>query len=339
MTIETADANAAESSTAGENEANVAAQAGAEATPDANAAESSNADEKDAKPASLLDVVKDAIKKEEPAAAAPSAAEGEGEAPAEAEKKPETAEEQAEADRKLPFHEHPRWKEVLAERDSYRDDASSFREITGYMRQHGLTGDEVTEGFDIMAKLKSGSPEGLAEAREYFSSRLALLDDALGNVLPDDLKTKVEAGEIDEDAAKEVARLRAETKLRTAGEERRTEADAAEQARAVNARNAEACATAVDQWEAEAKKADPDYAKKADLIELACRAIAQERGLPKNPTEAVQLAKDAKERVDRQLKAALPTPKPVKRDPVGSSATAVTQPKTLREAVQAALGQ
>jgi hypothetical protein len=332
MLIEQSGAPTAESPTA--------EQAGAESATDANPAVSSPADEKDAKPApSLLDVVRDAVKPEDQAAAAPSAAEGEGEAPtAEAQPKVETPEAQEEADRKLPFHEHPRWKEVLAERDGYREDATSYREITGFMQKHGLTGDEVTEGFDIMAKLKSGSPEGLSEAREYFASRLAMLDGALGNVLPDDLQTRVDNGEIDDAAARELAQLRATNQLRETRDTQSAEAAEADRVRREAHANAQACASAVDQWEVETKQADPDYAKKADLVLMASQAIVQETGKPpRNPAEARALVEQAYERVNKTLKGALPTPKPVKPAPKGSSATVETQPKSLLDAVRASL--
>lgn len=333
MNLETSDANSAQSSTAEET--------GAVGATDANPAASSTVDEKDANSApSLLDVVRDAVKPEDQATAEPSAAEGEGKAAeAEAEPKPATAEEQAEADKKLPFHEHPRWQQLMAENRELKEDAASYRDITGFMSKNGLTGEEVTEGFDIMAKLKSGDPTNLAEAREYFASRLAMLDDALGNVLPDDLQQRVDNGEIDEPAAREMAQLRATTKLREAKDEERRETDAAADARSKAIANAQACATAVDDWESAQKKADPDYAKKADLIELTCRAIVQETGKPpRNPEEAVALVKQAYEKVSEKLKGALPTPKPMKPAPKGSSAPVETaQHKSLLDAVKASL--
>lgn len=334
MSLETPGAPPAESPTAENETVNEAAQVAEGST----AAESSTADE-GAKPVDLLSVVKDAVSKEQPAAAASPTAEGEGEAEAaEAGPKPVAAEEQAEADKKLPFHEHPRWKEVIAERDGFREDASRFRDITGFMQQHGLTGDEVAEGYDIMAKLKSGTPENLAEVREYFSTRLAFLDDVLGNVLPEDLRLRVESGAIDEEAAQELARVRANERLLKAQVETRETRDTeADNQRAVVA-NAEACATAVDDWEKQVRKADPDYAKKAALVETTCRAIVQEtQKAPRNPAEAVALAKQALDRVNAQLEGALPKPRPVAKTPTGSSAKVVDQPKTLQDAVRAAL--
>jgi hypothetical protein len=339
MSLDTQGAPTAASPTADETENNAAAAAAG--SPDANTAESSAADEDGAQPKDLLSVVKDAVQKGDGEAGSPTAeGKGEAEAEAETEAKPVegSAEDQAEADKKLPFHEHPRWKEVIAERDGFREDAGRFREIEGFMQQHGLEGNEVAEGFDIMAKLKSGDPEKLSEVREYFASRLAFLDDALGFALPDDLRERVETGALDEEAAQELARARANEKIRTASAERtekvQTEQTQREQAIAA----AQACATAVDEWEKRQKASDPDYARKAELVETTCRAIVQQTGKPpKTPEEAIALAENALKRVNDQFKSLLPKPKAIRPSPTGSSAPTVHEHKTLKDAIRSAV--
>lgn len=342
MSLDTNGAPTAASPTA-ETEDQGAAQAAAEGVTDANAAESSTAGEDDgAHPAvDLLSVVKDAVKKDDEAEAASPTAEGEGEAkPTGTEAKPEGAAEatQAEADAKLPFHEHPRWKEVIAERDGYKDDAGRFREVTNFMESNSLTGDEVTEGFAVMADLKSGDPARLSKAREYLSSRLTALDDALGNVLPDDLQERVDGGLVDVETAQELAKTRAADRLRTTQAAERERADAQEQTRNQVVARATANATAVDAWDKQQRQSDPDYAKKADLIETTCRAIIQQTGkVPQTPDEAVALCNEALKHVNTRLSGMLPKPKPVRGDPVGSSAKTVSDPKTLRDAIKAAV--
>lgn len=323
-----------------ENEA--AALADAEASTDANAAASSDADEKDAKePVDLLSVVKSAV---EPVASAAdtSAVTGEGEAqPGEAKDKPAEGEAEAsaeaDADAKLPFHNHPRWKEVVAERNEFRDDAGRMRNIDGFMQTHGLTGDEVTEGFDIMAKLKSGDPVRLAEAREYFATRLEALDGLLGETLPEDLRERVEAGLVDEETAQELAKTRAAAKLLETRAETRDAATSEAQAARERVTVAQSMATAVEDWEKRQKQTDPDYARKAELVETTCRAIVQRTGkAPQTPEEAVQLVESALGQVNKQFKALLPKPKPVNPSPRGQSNPTVAEPKTLREAIAAA---
>lgn len=322
-----------------DNAANPAAEA-------STAAASSTADEKDAKPVDLLSVVKNAVvEKDEDDETAPSAVVGEGEAkPGEAEAKPAEgatdAEAQAEADAKLPFHKHPRWQEVIAERDSFRDDAGRFRQMEGYMQQHGLQPEEVAEGFDVMAKLKSGDPQQLTDVREYFSTRLKALDSMLGFELPDDLRERVDNGELAEDAAQELAQRRAADTIRTTTAEARQTAEVQEREQRAVANVATAMATAVDEWERQQKAGDPDYAKKADLVETTCRAIVQRTGrTPTTPEEAVQLVKDAHAEVTKHFKSLQPPPKAIRPSPIGSSAPTVTEPKTLREAITSSLGR
>lgn len=328
-----------------ETETNVAQPATEVSTP----AESSSADEPDAKSPDLLSVVKSAIEKPTEAAAS-STVEGTGEgAEGEPKEEPEgkSKEDQEAADAKLPFHEHPRWKEVVAERNSareeatsFRDDAGRFREIEGYMQTHGLTPQEVGEGFDIMAKLKSGTPEGLTEVREYFASRLVFLDEALGNVLPADLQEKVDAGLVDADVAKELAQTRAKAKIQTEQLDRRTTTDTEANDRKARDAAATAMVTAVDDFERTLKASDPDYARKAELVETTCRAIVQRTGKPpQNAEQAVQLVKDAYAQVNRQFKDLLPKPKAIVPTPQGSSAKTVTEPKSLQEAIANAVAE
>lgn len=335
MSIETPGAPSASSPNA-ETETEVVVDANAE-TEASTTAESSNADETVVEPKSLLDVVKSAV--EAPKAAESATVEGEGvEASAEAKEKPE-GETQAEADEKLPFHQHPRWKEVLAERDGFREDAGRFRQMESYMQEHGLTAEEVGQGFTVMAQLKSGKSEDLAAAREYFATGLAALDAQLGNVLPDDLQERVDEGLVDVETAQELARTRAAEKLTKDRLEARDTRDAETRAADDAQKVANAMAEAVEGWEQRIKGNDPDYAKKATLVETTCRAIVQRdpAKTPKNAHEAVALVEEAYGQVNDILKSSLPKPKPVALAPRGSSATAVAQPKTLRDAVQAAL--
>lgn len=339
------DANTTASSPVETIEDEAAVETVAEVNADANAAESSDADDKDAKqPESLLAVVQDAVKKPEGDAGS-SAAEGKEDAEpgAEAEAEPAKGEAEAEAqdDAKLPFHEHPRWKQVLAERDGFKGDAEAYRNITGFMDQHGLTGDEVAEGFDVMAKLKSRDPKSLVEARAYFADGLARLDSVLGNALPPELQEKVDAGLMDEEDAQELARSRATEKLQTQRLEERETADAAATAKRNTVEAARANATAVEGWEAQQKAADPDYSKKARLVEKTCFAIVQRTGkVPTTPEESLELCNAALKEVNDELKSMLPKRKPVDtRGPQGSSAVPTPEPKTLKDAIASAVNR
>lgn len=305
---------------------------------DANAADPSTADDKDAKePASLLDVIKSAVEKPaEPVAS--SDPEGDPVEP-KAEEPAAVAEPKAEDDADLPFHNHPRWKAVIAERDSFKDPAERYGLIQGFMQEHGLNNEEVAEGYEIMALLKSGDPEKLTKAREWFHDRLTALDESLGNSLPDDLQARVDEGLLDEDGATELARARAATALRTTQETARSEAATAETARAAAEAKTSEMVGAVQAWEDRIKASDPDYSKKADLVQAKCQAIVLQTGKPPaTAAEATALVDQALGEVNAMMKSALPKPRAITPTPKGSSAvTPAAVHKTLREAIEAAV--
>lgn len=312
--------------------------AAATADTDANPAASSTVDETDAKAPTLLDVVKSAIEPKaeptDPSTVTASEVDPLVEDPAAVAVEPDPKD-----DADLPFHNHPRWKQVTAERDSFKGDAEQYGKITGFMTEKGLTPEDVAEGYEVMALLKSGSPEDLTKVREYFHTNLLALDTALGNVLPEDLQTRVDDGLIDEAGAQELARSRATEALRVSQATTRDEATANAKATTDAQTLGAAMVTAVEGWEARTKATDPDYAKKAELVETTCRAIVQRTGTPPaTPEAAVALAEQAMVEVNRQFKSLAPKPKPIALDPHGSSTPTNVAPKTLREAINAAVG-
>lgn len=322
---------------------NPAASADAvEATTDANPAQSSSADETDAKqegPADLGDVVRRVVEKKEEPEGEPSTpeakAETDPEAPAEGEDDP---------DAEVPFHKHPRWQQMKAERDKFKADAEAYHSMQDFMQTSNLTGEEVAIGFDVMALIKKATMGDLGaaeEARSWFAERLTVFDEMLGNHLPDDLRQKVEDGYVDEEIAKELAKTRArERNLEALRTQDLQKSEAERQAEAEQTARIEV-AHAIQSWEDGIKAKDPDYAtKKAKLVETQVRALIQQNGtMPKNAEEARALAETAYGAVNEQLKALLPRPRPVTPSPAGLSARVSTAPKSLGEAIRTAINR
>jgi len=313
---------------------------------DANPADSSAADKSDANeaPATLLSVVQSAVEtKADEAPAGSSDAEGEGKAAvaADGEAKPEgEAAPEGEADAEVPFHNHPRWKQLKAERDTFKEDAESYQGIQNFMQANGLNGDEVAEGYEIMALLKRGDRESLTKALEWFEPRVEFLREQIGAVIPDDIQARIESGELDEATGAELAQARATAKLSERAETERAKREEAAAAATTAETTAVDMAKAVQAWEDTTKAADPDYAKKAELVITMSRSIIQERGgkYPANEQEAVDLAKAAYDRVNDTFSLLIPKPKAVTPHPAGTSAA---QPRpvatTLKGAIEAAL--
>lgn len=307
--------------------------------PDANAADPSPAEPVDAKePASLLDVVKSAIAT--PAeVVAPSGPEGDLVDPNAVEAKPDKDDAApVEDDANLPFHNHPRWKAVIAERDQLKDPAERWGHITGFMQEHGLSSEEVAEGYEVMALLKSGDPAKLAQAREWFAERLDGLDQTLGNVLPDDLVARIEAGTLDEEGATELAQARAAAKLRETRAATEATATAAEREAADATALTNSMVSAVEAWETRTKANDPDFSKKAQPMMDRCNRIVAQEGAPRTAAAAEALAKRAYEEITSELKAMLPRPRAIVPAPAGQVTPAAAKPKTLREAINGAVG-
>lgn len=313
---------------------------------DANPADSSAADKSDANeaPATLLSVVQSAVEAKEPEKPAGSSdADGEGKAAeaADGEAKPEgEAEPGADNEADVPFHNHPRWKQLKAERDTFKEDAENYQGIQTFMQTNGLNGDEVAEGYEIMALLKRGDRDSLTKALEWFEPRVEFLREQIGVAIPDDIQARIESGELDEATATELAQARATAKLSERAETERTKREETAAAAATAEAVTGNMARAVQSWEDATKAADPDYAKKAELVITMSRSIIQERGgkYPATEQEAVELAKAAYDRVNATFASLIPKPKPVVPSPAGmSAATPRPVATSLRGAIEAAL--
>lgn len=297
------------------------------------------AESKDAnQPKSLLDAVKTALKPEAgpPESSAAENAKSDGETEGDkGEKSPDAA--QAAEDETPPFHKHPAWqkriareRELTGEVEALKPKAERFDAMHRMMTDNGLSPEEVTAGFNIMALMRSDPVKALEALRPYMDQ----LELITGNKLPDDLTERVESGEMTETAAQEMARLRAGSAQAEARAKRDNEAHALEAQRT----NETAMRNSVASWEHQWRTSDPDYAKKAPLVKSTVIALMHERGRPKTVADAVKLSKDALEAVEKQLGAVVaPKPKVVAPVTRASSGEPKAKPKSLREAMDAAL--
>lgn len=285
-------------------------------------------------PKTLEEVVKTALERAEPKqeTATPAEEDTETQKPeADAEAK---AKEETEAEEKVPFHNHPRWKEVIAERDEYRGRAEKFDAITGFMEQNSLTPDQVTDGFEVMALMQSNPAEALKRLEEHASN----LRQFLGLELPADLKAKVEEGYVDADTAAELAKTRNQTALAEAKlQDRQRQEDLRSQQAAEQSVRSE-MATAVDGWIQSVQTRDPDYSVKEAFIVDRVQVLRMQNP-PRNAAEAVELVKQAYTDATDRLKALAPRRTNVKTTTSAASTTtaAKPEPKTLQEAIELSL--
>lgn len=244
-------------------------------------------------------------------------------------------------DKDLPFHNHPRWKEVITERDTLKDrvaklepDVEQYGKITAFMTQHNLTPDETGEGFVIMAMIKAGDPRALVKLDEY-REKLAV---AIGDVLPPDLKGQVEAGALTEEAAREVSRsrvraARAESKVADV-----TKLEEARQAKDAEARALDVVVRATDDWVALKAKSDPDFAKKEASLERYVKALIYEFGKPKNAADTARLMDAAYTEVNKTFSQFVQRKEAITPVPNGGSSNSGAKPvpKSVAEAIRLA---
>jgi hypothetical protein len=237
---------------------------------------------------------------------------------------------------KLPFNKHPRFRELVKEKNTYKAqmaeyeaDAKQYRDIQGFMQSNNLTAEEVVEGFEIMAQMKSDP----AKAREALAKRMELLELATGHKLPPDLEDKIEQGYIDRETAQDLhqQRVSAERKAQLAQVQldRRSIDDQRSQVNAM--------ASAVSAWEQATKSSDPDFDLKAELVKDRVRAHVASHGMPKNAEQALKLSKDAYDAVTQTLLRVRGDKAPM-RTAVGgkTNGSAAPEPKNLLDVIRRA---
>lgn len=248
-------------------------------------------------------------------------------------------------DEQLPFGKHPRFKQVLDERRQYKEraqelepKAAEFDKITTFMERSGLSNADVADGLRVMALIQSNP----AKAREELQGLVEKLDGVIGNNIPDDLQAAVDRGEVSEDHAREISRLRAEktrTQQRAETNEHQLERQRHE---AAMTRHVEAVRGAVQQWEQSLIASDPDYPAIQQWVLKEIRLRAQSSP-PKTPEEAVELAKQAYADTRASLRKLQPERPERKPEGVetrsGSSSAAKPEPKSLLDAVRQAANE
>jgi len=232
----------------------------------------------------------------------------------------------------VPFHKHPRFKEVIEQRNKYREGAAQFEQITSFLSKNDLSAEEAAQGFQIMALMKN-NPEEALKALYPYVQQLSL---QTGQTLPDDIRSQVDDGYMDEDVGRELARQRSENaRLRQAVDRQSQQQVEAQQTEQLN----QLAATVTD-WETQIRESDPDYHLKEAEIDDRVRVLVAERGRPNTAQEAVSMAKEAYETVNKRFAQRFGSKRPMKTASGGKlGGTPTPEPNSLMEAVQTALAQ
>ena len=291
------------------------------------------------KHASPLEAVKAALagNSESKAADAPSESPAKGEGSQSSESQTDSSDE----DEKLPFGKHPRFKQLVEERNALKTQlaeltdakvkAESFDRIQSFVADAGLTAQEVDQGMAIMSMMKNDPVAALQALAPYVDALRKLS----GDQLPDDLQQRVAEGYIDEETAKELSRLRSQTALK---DQKLQQTQQREQQQTVQ-QQANQMGDAVSAWEKNWQKNDPDYEFKRDFVRSRVRELIQEHGAPRNIQQAIHVAEVAKKEVEERFRGRLsPSRQPTRTVTGGASnGSGVTAPKSALDVAKMAL--
>lgn len=278
-----------------------------QSTSEAEPAESSTATD-ETEPDSLS-VVRDVVaEREEEEEAAASSAEGEEET---GEGDDDQSQEELPDDyTDVPFHQHPRFQQLVRERNDLRGPAGEYRKITDFMDANALTPEEAANGVSVMALAKMNPQEAFKQIAPWFK-KVAI---AAGEILSDDLAARVQKGELTREAALEIGRL-------TAGQQSAAARQAFEQQRGQREQQTQstrALTDAASEWENDRQLKDPNFAAKLPRIQRELAWLHTTGQRPTTPEGVRKQLKTVYETVNREL---------------GQQAAAKTRQQTRRPAV------
>lgn len=212
--------------------------------------------------------------------------------------------------------------------------AQSFEHVVGFMRQHELSPEEVSTGFEIMRLIKHEPQKALAALRPYVDQLTTLTG---GGTLDPDLQAAMDEGRIAQDYAREMQQARSRAALAQAQADRASarmqERDATDAASRVQAERQ----TAWQSWVTVQKQTDPGYAAIERLVVLEAQNLMMREGTP--PTNQLSALFD---RAKQNVAALMPKPPkpavtPAPTDHQSSAAISPAEPKTMLEAAMRAM--
>lgn len=295
-------------------------------------AESSPADEGE-RSFDLLSVVRDATRGEEEESddAASPADEESGDATEEGAS--EEAESKAQPDDEdfsdVPFNKHPRFKQLIEQRNEARKGAQQFEQVQTFLNEQGINAEEAADALQLRALMKHNPTEAWKKLKPIAQELLV----QAGEVLPDDLKQRVQKGELSRDAALEVSRHRAQTGSmeRQRSYEQQLAQQREHEGRVAGVRNS------VASWEQQTRDRDADFDRKVEPLQREIAWIHRQEGMPTTPEAAREQLQRAYDAVNKRVSEARPR-KPEKRPVTGGRAAGGNQapaPKSILDVVQA----
>ena len=152
--------------------------------------------------------------------------------------------------------------------------------------------------------------------------------------LPDDLRRRVDDGELSEAAARELLQARTEATLVQHRAEKSTEANQNSEL----VQQAERVKGAINAYQQEIATRDPDWPRKRELFSRIALGLVQQQGRrPRTPAEAKQLMDAAYRETNEQIAALAPPKRPVNPGPGGARTSTTRTRSEPKNSLDAAL--
>jgi len=233
-----------------------------------------------------------------------------------------------------PFHKHPRFKKLIKERNSLREKAVQFDQISDFMDAANLSAEDVAKGLHLMREMKVGDPKKAYAELQRWTNDFAV---ASGQELPQHLAQKVDEGYMDRETAQELWQQQFSDRraAQMAEQENQRYRDIAKQ------NTARSIGETVTAWEKNIRNNDPDYELKDRQIQDRVRLMAIDRGAPTSSKQALEYVEEAYRAVSDEMKATLGNRKQPMRTAIGGkvSGTPLPEPKSILDVIQNTLAQ
>jgi hypothetical protein len=214
--------------------------------------------------------------------------------------------------------------------------AKTTTELQNFLRQSDIAKEDFGLVLDLAAAMRRGDFRTFLEGVGPY---VKLAQESLGIQLPPDLAQAVQMGHMTQDAARYTAQVRGSQAL-AASQLQRVQTEASQREYVTQVRSFQnEVAGAVSQWEQQVKRTDPDYARKEPVVRELLHAVVHERGPPRSPAEAVEIARQAYERANQMASRFVPAPRSTHQNPSSINRVngARAEPRSLKEAVHLAL--
>lgn len=182
----------------------------------------------------------------------------------------------------VPFNKHPDFRRLVRKKNEFRDqakayeqDAIRYQNVQSFLDQHGVEAEEAAELLLIGGLMKTNPAEAWKRAKPAIQQLLI----AAGEVLPNDLVSRVQAGEMSQEAALEVSRTRAMQQSMTTMQS--FEAQRRQQQQHMEAVNS--LRQTANDWETDRRAKDPNFEAKMPLIMREVAYLQRVEGVPNTP--------------------------------------------------------